>query len=194
MLAQLPNLTNKPIQHPDCCASLSPKLLDNIVAVLPRDDASIVSIGCGSGLLEALLLQKQPKLRMLGIEVASCTIQYLSLEHVRKVSGTWEICADAFKAEVWLFVYPRTIKLVTAYLNSSAASRVRTIIWIGPTRDWADFWPGFQECDFVDISEVEDAGLANYESMIVIRKMSAISGDGDAGRSRDSHADEIDDI
>ena len=117
----LPQLLCAPRQHIDCCASLSSTLLDNIITNLPYQKAIIASIGCGSGLLEAFLLARRPILRLLGIEVASCPVKYLSLENTRIVNGTREICPETVCADMWMFVYPRTTALVRAYLEAAEA-------------------------------------------------------------------------
>jgi hypothetical protein len=44
------------------------------------------------------------------------------------------------------------------------------------------------------MSEVRDAGLASYETMVVMRKSIASPSVGNAGRSSDSHVEDIDDI
>jgi hypothetical protein len=167
---KLPGLSATPSQHPDCCASLSIKLLNSIVACLPRPDASVLSIGCGTGLLEALLLDWCPQLQVKGIEVASCPVRYLPPRVVRRVGGTWETCSLAATANVWLFVYPRTPSLVTSYLNTYINALVEVIIWIGPTADWEDYHPIFSDSRLCSCSKVDDSGLASYETLVVITR------------------------
>jgi hypothetical protein len=166
----LPPLSPTPAHHPDCCLSLSSTLPDQIIKYLPDTDSSIASIGCGSGLLEALLLQQKPGLKLVGVEVASCHVKYLPKDQVHIVKGTWDISVVAKYADVWLFVYPRTTKLLATYLEAAEAADVKAVMWIGPSADWMDFETVFRQNAFDDIKMVEDAGIAGYETMAVITR------------------------
>jgi hypothetical protein len=179
---ELPQISNTPTQHPDCCASLSTTLIDNVIACCPTLNATVASIGCGSGLLEALLVQQLDSLKPLqsfhikiaGIEVKTCQVKYLQFCH--RVQGTWDKSEAAFRADVWLFVYPRNPNLIDAYLKVlDEDSQLKTIIWIGPTCDWADFKMVFLQRAWVGHSVFENGGLAEYETMVSITRKPANS-------------------
>ena len=60
--------------HADLCPAVSKPLLDTLVDRLPRSPALTLSVGCGSGLLEALILEagyRNPKnaVNICGVEV-----------------------------------------------------------------------------------------------------------------------------
>jgi hypothetical protein len=179
MASQLPILSAGPIQHPDCCASISTKLITNILRHVKTDFDAIASIGCGTGLLEALLLQQRPQLSLTGFEVPSCDVTYLPAQHVHKVKDTREVSHLALSSDVWLFVYPRTTSLMKAYVETYDGVFAKTIIWIGPKVDWEDHKAVFLGTTFDDVCEVEESGMAEYEIMVIIRR-----------RARDSVADD----
>lgn len=164
-----------PIRHPDCCLGLSVKLLEVLTELCGRQcrEASgrkqtVLSIGSGTGLLEALLLQhiqsqsQDPvsHLRHLGVEgveVQPATNKphlnkYLPEHAAIAVLGTWETCARLRDPDVstLLFAYPRQPRLVSQYVAEAAlqhvppASGVMLIVWLGPAADWLDFEPCFR--------------------------------------------------
>ena len=193
MPPKLSELSTEPRQHVDCCASLSSTLLANITSHIPREDSFVASIGCGSGLLEALILEHRPTLHILGVEVVSCAVRYLPKESVEVVDGSRTLSKKAVEADVWLFVYPRTTTLVEAYVKMAEASPVRTIIWIGPTEDWTDFAPLFESTTF-DVDQIaHNTGLGTYELMVVMTKKLSLMR-GSMREDVDSHAHDIDDI
>ena len=127
----LPRLTDEPKHHPDCCISLSTRLLDVLTAAFvygaplsgesaaktvpgPAKKAEnarglVLSIGSGTGLLEALLLARwsNPSLHqgssgvdndayravttVKGIEVRSSINKYLPAANFGVVRGTWDV-------------------------------------------------------------------------------------------------------
>ncbi|KAJ7302306.1 hypothetical protein DFH08DRAFT_75883 [Mycena albidolilacea] len=140
----LPTLTASASRHPSSCASLSLPLLDLLDAVLPPPSEVTLSVGSGTGLLEALFLQRHPHRSspgyFLGVEVAQARPinRFLPEANTTVVLGTWAVApGEAERAEGLMFVYPRQPALVRAYLGR--ATRVRTVVWIGPRCDVDDF-------------------------------------------------------
>jgi hypothetical protein len=147
--AELPTLGPSPARHPHCCLSLSLPILAAILSRLPAACPLALSVGSGSGLLEQLLRRANPRLDLHGAEVAAgAQNAYLPADRVRRVAGTWQVCAPlAARASAWLFVYPRSPALVRAYLDGTArAARLEVVLWIGPAADWELFEAGFWEC------------------------------------------------
>lgn len=183
----LPALTEKPFRHPDCCLSLSSKFVDTITSTLHGSIGSglALSVGSGTGLLEAVLHDKWtsrgPQLQIEGVEVyqptsaASSSNKYLLEQCYATVKGTWELSPRTQDAAALLFVYPRNPDLVRRYMQAFAlpSSGIRLAIWLGPKSDWPDFEPCFPtDGDRALLHEIhgEDAGLAEYEMMVTIKK------------------------
>ncbi|KAJ7017842.1 hypothetical protein C8F04DRAFT_418508 [Mycena alexandri] len=140
----LPTLTASASRHPSSCASLSLSLLDLLDAVLPPPSELTLSVGSGTGLLEALFLQRHPHrsspASFLGVEVAQARPinRFLPEANTAVVLGTWAVVpGEAERAEGLMFVYPRQPGLVRAYLGRGTT--VRTVVWIGPRCDVDDF-------------------------------------------------------
>lgn len=133
----LPCLTTTPVHHSDCCASLSSTLVSKILRFLPPRPAFTISIGSGTGLLEALILQARPEVHLEAVEVLGVTLnRYLPEESIHVVFGTWDLCPRASKATVWMFVYPREISLLRKYFDELAAHDVELLVWLGPRADY----------------------------------------------------------
>ncbi|KAF2091797.1 hypothetical protein K490DRAFT_31788 [Saccharata proteae CBS 121410] len=165
----LPNLLDDPKHHPDCCLGLSKPLIDKLILLLPKAPDVSLSIGSGSGLLEAYLAQRNCRIE--GVEVNSNVNTYLPEESTYTVGGTWDLCDRAAAAKAWIFVYPRTPKLVTQYVETYGSAAVQVIVWLGPRVDWADFEACFQNLSGVQIEVGEDCGVVTpYEMLAVIRK------------------------
>lgn len=177
-MKDLPKLSSKSISHPDCCLSLSLPLLGTIAAHLPTPPALILSIGSGTGLLERLLSLHYPSLHILGVEVRAdpSVNKYLPEEDIFTVIGSvgsgGATCDRASTAAVWMFVYPRSPLLIRNYLHEYGEGSVKTIIWLGPANDWADFASSLDRPGFERPQELEDCGLPPYEKMVVIRRAS----------------------
>jgi hypothetical protein len=163
----LPEISDIPNHHPDCCLSLSTKLIQQIGQLQPPGSL-VHSIGSGSGLLEALLQQEFTQIKIVGIEVNDFINKYLSPDNAISVKGTWNIYNKSPEADSWLFVYPRRPTLISHYLELSKAPG--SIIWLGPKKDWEDFRTPFLACGKFKVEEIEDAGLAPYETMFVMTK------------------------
>lgn len=133
----LPCLTTTPVHHPDCCAALTSTLVSRIVQFLPPKPSFTISIGSGTGLLEALILQAHPEVQLEAVEVPGLTLnQYLPEESIHVVSGTWDLCSRASKATVWMFVYPRETSLVRKYFDELGTHSVELLVWLGPRADY----------------------------------------------------------
>lgn len=185
-------LETTPSRHPDCCLSLSTVLLDNLTSLLVRQldatsdsDKLVLSVGSGSGLLEALLCEKWSASDELGLFIEGIEVRqssnstslnkYLPEQHHSTVKGTWDLTGRTSEAAVLMFVYPRNPQLVTRYLSECAnlnESKCETAIWLGPKCDWTDFERCFTELHrwSTHIVPDEGSGLLDYEMMAYIEK------------------------
>lgn len=166
----LPVLNDVPFHRPDCCLSLSTVLIAELVRLLPCEPEFTLSIGSGSGLLEALIMQHGPMRTVTGVEVNSTVNKYMPEESVHVVTGTRDLCRVAAAAYAWLFVYPREPKLVAQYLQLYSDTTVQLVVWLGPRADWEDHEPLFRSSAFNIIEIPQDCGLAPYEMMAAITK------------------------
>lgn len=185
----LPELSDTPSRHPDFCLSISTKLIHTLTTIIANNDPVgnnnlILSVGSGSGLLEALLLKHLDALpdstsefTIQGVEVRSSPTEapvnkYLPEQHYTTVRGTWELSPLLETADTLLFIYPRDPGLVTRYLAARPAS-LRVVLWLGPRADWEVFGGCFQGLEGfmdVDIIDGESAGVAGFEMIAVIRR------------------------
>lgn len=184
----LPKLNDTPTRHPDFCLSISTKLTHTLKTIVTTNgpdsnDNLILSVGSGSGLLEAHLLKHLTSLptptstfTVQGVEVRSSSTaapvnRYLPEQHSATVRGTWELSPLLDAADTLLFVYPREPGLVTRYLDARPAS-LRVVLWLGPRADWEVFGGCFQGLEGfgdVDIIEGGSAGVAEFEMLAVVR-------------------------
>lgn len=154
----------------------------------------MLSVGSGTGLLEALWdahldNEQRENLRVEGVEVHSVVTgdsinEYLPEQAFITVRGTWQIPNRLGDPDVTalLFVYPRQPKLVTDYVKHcvKADLGVKTIIWIGPNADWAEFEPCFDMSRgprsypywFTVAERIvgEDAGVDSWEMVVIFRR------------------------
>jgi hypothetical protein len=199
----LPRLTDIPTRHADCCLSISNKLinvLSEVITRVPRDGTSdvattVLSIGSGTGLLEAILLAAlghmahsqgaAAPVSIEGVEVYQAGTapvnRYLPEQAINTVRGTWHVSPRVGDDDVCtvFFVYPRLPALVSEYaelISAGTSSRCDTIVWLGPRADWADFEPCFRadgpgagKFGVARILEGGDAGLVEYEIMVVLK-------------------------
>ncbi|KIV85022.1 hypothetical protein PV11_00760 [Exophiala sideris] len=148
----LPHLSTTPLNHPDCCLSLSTTLIHRIVDILrpdahspPSTTLSVLSIGSGTGLLEAILATHAPTgaLEVHGVEVfsSSSANKYIPTHLRHIVPSTSAMYEDATDFPVWIFIYPRDPRLVRQYLDlavKNEQARQVTFLFLGPK---ADFLP-----------------------------------------------------
>lgn len=167
MQAPLADVGDEPRQFAGCCLAISKPLLQALASTLPRDPDLILSVGCGSGFLEGLLLQMLPgELNLFGVEVPSAGCDYLPAGRVIKVPGTRALHSDAMIASCLMFVYPRVPELVASYVNAFADGALEKLVWLGHRSDWADSEKIMHD-SFVDVNVVHDAGLPVHEIMVV---------------------------
>ncbi|KAK8105783.1 uncharacterized protein PG998_003742 [Apiospora kogelbergensis] len=194
----LPVLSDTPLCHPNCCLSLSTPLLETLKSELYRNDVDnagkppvppglILSVGCGSGLLENLLHSHLTRgdpdvaevLSVEGAEVATAAttiMSYLPEDRANTVPGTWALCRRAEDATALLFVYPRSVDLVKRYVDAFfARDKARTIIWLGPQADWDVFRPALEGHNGplpeapLKVREGSSCGVGEYEMMAVLQ-------------------------
>jgi hypothetical protein len=168
----LPTLDSNLTHHPDSCLGLSLPLIEQTARLLPHKPRTIVSVGSGTGLFEALLLQHDPKLILYGVEIASNppVNKYIPEQYTETVGGTWGLCPLAESAAAYMFVYPRNPKLVREYLSRYGNNKsLELVIWLGPKEDWTVFEPCFKDSSMY--AEVpQDAPLRPYEMMVIYRR------------------------
>jgi len=163
---------DRPRYLPEICCGVSKSFLNLLLDHLPADGSLVLSIGCGSGMLEALLHRNARNagrpLELYGVEVPSCHVQYLSPEKVLRVSGTREMHSAAMLATTLLFVYPRKPELFASYMNNYIHGALEQVIWIGPSSDWQDNEHALTRA-FTDVKvwQGSEAGLPSYELMAV---------------------------
>lgn len=191
----LPPLGDTPRRYPDFCLSISTRLIRALTDIITTSGACkipdeqqsslVVSVGSGSGLLEAHLQSfwssiPSCNLTIEGVEVRTAgdarpVNRYLSEEHHTTVRGTFEVTPRGRQASALMFVYPREPMLIQRYLQGAREdedSPLRTVVWLGPKADW----DCFAEClrDVPRFGEVEipdDCGMVKYEMMAIIRRL-----------------------
>lgn len=167
MQALLADVGDEPHQFAGCCLAISKPLLQALSSTLPREPNLILSVGCGSGFLEGLLLQMLPgELNLFGVEVPSASCDYLPAGRVLKVTGTRALHSDAIIASVLMFVYPRVPDLIASYVDAFADGALEKLVWLGHRSDWADSQKIIYD-SFVDVNVVANAGLPGHEIMVV---------------------------
>ncbi|ROV97352.1 hypothetical protein VMCG_06914 [Cytospora schulzeri] len=186
----LPHLGDAPRRYPDFCLSISARLIRTLTDVLTsacsgREENLVISVGSGSGLLEAhmqSLWSSSPgcNLTIEGVEVRTAgqarpVNRYLSEEHYTTVRGTFEVSPRAREASALMFVYPREPVLIQRYLQAAREdedSPLRTVVWLGPKADWDTF----DEClqgvpGFGSVEIPGDCGVVEYEMMAVLTRL-----------------------
>ena len=167
MQAILARVDDEPQQFAGCCLAISKPLLQILLATLPQRPDLILSVGCGSGLLEGMLLRlSRDELNLYGVEVPSCDCAYLSPKQVLRVTGTRSLHPDAILASVLMLVYPRVASLIASYIEACAGGALEKLVWLGHRSDWADcekiVGDSFAKVDFIS-----NAGLPGHEIMVV---------------------------
>ncbi|KAJ5351812.1 hypothetical protein N7452_000786 [Penicillium brevicompactum] len=163
-------LSPSPTRFPDCCLGISSTFLDHIISLLPRKPSFTVSVGSGSGLLEALITDRDENVSVHGVEIGSTVNRYIAEEDMHVVTGGWGLCPAAQQASAWIFVYPRDPKLVKKYIDTYGNQSIDLIVWLGPRVDWADYEAQFAQSSFSSLAFPDDIGLTPYELMAVARK------------------------
>lgn len=169
--AILESLNEEPTHFPGCCPAISRLLICLLIDWLPRDPALTLSIGCGSGLLEAVLLDASIEhhgelINLHGVEVESCVNSYLPAGRFMKVPDTGSLCDEAMLASALLFVYPRSPKLIKAYLSTFSTGTLETVFWLGHRNDWAVFAESLCNA-FPCVQILDGPGIAEYELLVI---------------------------
>jgi len=167
MQAILARVDDEPQQFAGCCLAISKPLLETLLTTLPRGPDLVLSVGSGSGLLEAMLLQmSRDDLNLFGVEVPSCDCAYLSSQQVLRVTGTRSLHPDAILASVLMFVYPRVASLIASYIDACADGALEKLVWLGHRSDWVDCEAIIKD-SFFSVEVVPNAGLPGHEIMVV---------------------------
>lgn len=165
----LAQLNDEPKQLAACCLAISKPLLQKVLSFLPRGPDLVLSVGCGSGLLESLLLRcSNDQLSLFGVEVPSCNCPFLPEDRILRVPDTRSLHPDAILASVLLFVYPRVPALVASYVDVAAGGALQMLVWLGHRSDWSDGEDAIYK-SFHDVEIVRDANLPEHDIMVVAR-------------------------
>ncbi|PYH81220.1 hypothetical protein BO82DRAFT_432840 [Aspergillus uvarum CBS 121591] len=163
-------LSPTPHPFPTCCLALSSTLITYLGKLLPTHPGFTLSIGSGSGLLEALIALRHPTVPVEGVEVSGGVNRYLEEWDLNVVQGTWDLHPRAAGAAAWMFVYPREPGLVRRYLEEFGRGAVQMVVWLGPRADWGDYVGCFEEGVWVGEELGEEEGVAGYEVCVVLRR------------------------
>ncbi|CAI6328948.1 unnamed protein product [Periconia digitata] len=172
-LISLPALSPTPAVYPGCCVALSPLLLSNLSTILPSSSSLILSIGSGTGFLEALLRSEPHDINIIGVEVHPSINRYLQTNHHRVVAGSYSLEPLAIEAETWLFIYPRRVGLVQSYISTYGQGVINQIVWIGPTADWEDYKQCFEVHWDLKVQSAGELGGRGWELVAVASKKPA---------------------
>lgn len=163
-------LSSSPRAFPNCCLGISSTLVAELASTLPKKPGFTISIGSGSGLLEALIAHRHPNVCVEGVEVNSSVNRYISEKDMNIVGGTWDLHPRSSQANAWMFVYPREPKLITKYIDTYGDHEVEMIIWLGPKADWPDYERCFCDSSFSNLSFPDGNGTTPYEMLTIARK------------------------
>ena len=164
---KLPQLSDVAAHHPGCCCSLSETLIAKIASLLPTELGLALSIGSGTGLLEALLLAYRPSMNLRAVEVSNAVNTYLPEDLIETVNGTWDLCNSAHDAGSWIFVYPREAGLIKKYAQAFGQGSTKQVIWIGPLADLREIQDICLPSAIWKQEVIKDSGLSEYEIMVL---------------------------
>jgi hypothetical protein len=163
-------LSPSPKRFPDCCLGISSTLIAHLISILPKKPSFTLSVGSGSGLLEALIAHHDEKASVQGVEIGSTVNRYIAEEDMNVVIGGWGLCSAAQQATAWMFVYPRDPKLLKKYIDTYGDRPVELIVWLGPKVDWPDYEPQFCQSSFSELTFPDGIGITPYEVVVVARR------------------------
>lgn len=144
--------------------------MKHLASLLPPDPALTLSIGSGTGLLEALLLHQRPKLELKAVEVPTINNKYMPINRIEIVDGYRDLCSLAADASAWMYVYPRDARLLQKYVQAFGDQKCELIIWIGPRADFPE--PEDEYFGEMWIKEdFKECGLKDYETMALWRRL-----------------------
>lgn len=193
----LPPLSAEPKRYSNFCLSISLPLIHNLTGIFTEaanksNSSLILSVGSGSGLLEAHLQSHWSStldcnLSIHGVEIhtgdnARPVNRYLPEQNCNTVRATWQLSPDLHAAAALLFVYPRDVDLVSRYVEAVQArenSPLQVVVWLGPRADFDTFagcLQGASNCDvqhhvkFGPVEVIETSSLAEYEIMAIVHR------------------------
>ncbi|KAJ4416985.1 hypothetical protein N0V82_006434 [Gnomoniopsis sp. IMI 355080] len=193
----LPPLSIEPKRYSDFCLSISLPLIHSLTGIFTEaanksNSNLILSVGSGSGLLEAYLQSHWSatlncNLSVHGVEIyseddARPVNRYLPEQYCDTVKATWQLSPVLHAAAALLFVYPRDVKLVSRYLEAVQAqenSPLQAVVWLGPRADFDTFAVCLRamsngalqhNVEFGPVEVIETSGLAEYEMMALIHR------------------------
>lgn len=143
--------------------------MEHLASLLPPDPALTLSIGSGTGLLEALLRHQRPTLNLKTVEVPTTNNKYMPLDRTEIVNGYRDLCRLAADASAWMFIYPRDAWLLRKYVQAFGNQKCELIIWIGPKADLPELGNKFLGETWMK-EDVEECGLKEYEIMALWRR------------------------
>lgn len=163
-------LTEKPKHFGGCCPGVSKPLINVLLDRLPQE-AMILSVGSGSGLFEAILLnvarnERRRSLNLRGVEVPPCINTHLREDQVLRVPCSMSLHPDAFLASAWMFVYPRRASLVSMYLDAFKDGAMEMLLWLGHRSDWPEVEPLLISA-FVKLECIDGPGIPEYEILAI---------------------------
>ena len=142
-------------------------LIAKIASLLPTELGLALSIGSGTGILEALLLDYQSTMNLRAVEVSMAVNKYLPEDLMETVNGTWDLCKSAHDAGSWIFVYPREPGLVKKYAQVCGQGSTKQVIWIGPLADLQEIQDSCLPPAIWKGEIVKECGLSDYETMVL---------------------------
>jgi hypothetical protein len=150
----------------ECCAQLSVGLVATLLDKLPASGL-ILSVGCGQGLLEEILLQRsEPTLELYGVEVESCQNKFLREDRLLRVPSTHSVHSDGILAEALLFVYPRDLQLMALYVRTFVRGALRMLVWLGPTHEASEAEKMLLS-SFFSLEVIGRPALSAYETLLI---------------------------
>ncbi|GAB7358213.1 hypothetical protein MBLNU230_g0365t1 [Neophaeotheca triangularis] len=164
---RLPELSGDPKLFADCCVGISEPMIETLRRTLPDPPALILSIGCGSGLLEALLVERG--VNVCGVEVPSCENKYLALDRLLRVPTAQTLHQDAILASTLLFVYPRSPELVRKYADHFAGGALESVLWLGHQMDKSDYQEPLRSA-FDSLTVLDAPSMFPYECLFKASK------------------------
>ncbi|KAK3114044.1 hypothetical protein LTR53_008008 [Teratosphaeriaceae sp. CCFEE 6253] len=164
MAVPLDRLTDQPVYFADCCAGISWPLLNVLATRLPQHPATVLSIGCGSGLLESLLLLASD-CNVYGVDVLPCVNRHLPPDRLLRVPCTNSLHPEAWLASSLMFVYPRAPSLIFRYLDSFLDGALERVVWLGFRDDWQAVQKVLQHFSLV-VEVHEGPGMSQHELLV----------------------------
>jgi hypothetical protein len=164
-------LSDVPAHIADLCPAISKYLVDILVDRLPPAPALTLSIGCGSGLLEAILLyagenERGKPLNITGVEVPDCVVKHLPEGRILIVPTTSSIHSDAMLVSALVFVYPRKPDLIAMYLDASLDGALERLVWLGHRSDWPETQMLLLAA-FFKLERIDGPGIVESELLVI---------------------------